>query len=77
MVRVHVRRHKKYPELRREIIDFHPDEIPLMVNKLYHAVNTPEKCAYCGKKSEFIRAVIDNFTKVRIFKICRSCLIKK
>jgi len=77
MVKVRVLRHKKIPDLKREIIDFHPDEIPIIINKLYHAVNTPNKCAYCGKPDEFIRVVVDNMTHVRVFKVCKSCLVKK
>lgn len=64
-----VRLHNK-----NEIIDFHIDEIPLTMNKLYDTLNKPNICKICGRKAEFIRIAVKDMTKVRAFKICRKCV---
>jgi superfamily II helicase len=68
MVRV-----KQHPK--KEIIDFHIEEIGLMINKLYHTLNKKNVCDLCGKRSEFIRVVVNDMTKVKVFKICRKCVV--
>jgi len=56
-------------------MDLHEKEIPLFINKLYSTVNKPDKCMACRtRKAEFIRIVIENFTKVKMLKLCRACL---
>jgi hypothetical protein len=58
-----------------EIIDFHPSEIQFIINKLYHVHNKPDICIICGKPSSFIRLEVYDFTKIRSYKICRTCLM--
>ncbi len=77
MVRIHIKRRKEEPEKTREVIDLHPEEVKLLVHKLYHVVNKDDVCALCGAPSDFIRIAVDDMTKVRAFKICKRCLIKR
>lgn len=76
MVRIHIKRRSEDKKKTREIIDLHPSEVKLLMDKLYHTINKPDVCAFCGKPSEFIRAAVDDMTKVRVFKICRGCISK-
>jgi len=61
----------------REVIDFHSDDISLLIHKIYNAVNKDDVCAFCKKPSKYVRVVIDDMKKVYAFKICRQCLMKK
>ncbi len=76
MVRIHIKKRKENLKKTREIVDLHPSEVSLLIKKLYHVLNKADVCAFCGKKSEFIRVTVDDMTKVRTFKICRQCLVK-
>ncbi len=73
MVRIQI---KPHPTKRKvEIIDLHEKEVPLFINKLYSTVNKPDNCMGCRhRKAEFIRIVIENFTKVKMLKLCKVCL---
>ena len=68
-VRIH-----RHPKKQIEIIDLHEKEIPLFINKLYNVHNKPDKCMACRRKAEYIRVVIEGFTKVKMLKLCRTCL---
>ena len=74
MVKVRIRRHLLKGRI--EIIDLHEKEIPLFINKLYNVHNKPDKCMACRRKAEFVRVVIENYTKVKMLKLCRICLLR-
>ncbi|MFH0978110.1 MAG: hypothetical protein V1837_02290 [Candidatus Woesearchaeota archaeon] len=63
-------------KIRKEVIDFHTEEIPLMINKLYNALNKSSKCHICKARAPYIRVVVNNNTKVRVYRICGKCLNK-
>ncbi|MEK6807719.1 MAG: hypothetical protein AABX75_01690 [Nanoarchaeota archaeon] len=66
----------KHPVKQIEVIDLHEKEIPLFINKLYNVHNKPDKCMACGRTAEFVRIVIENYTKVKMLKLCKADLMR-